>query len=611
MENASGSCIRKAPLFDLSTSAQMSVISICEHPEMNARLPKAQFNYGTSLMNRIRNSLLSLGYFPRELPPTFTTREFGENSAEIISEWKNSGIFKMTNKSIGKTPCKRKRRGAYTFELRNTEAEVISKPKRGYERRDIHITHPVPQSLLANELAQHWRSVQGWLSRAVYSEDKIRTSGSYDRAIKDINFQLHRAKKSYIECTADWLVKTDITRFYPTIYTHSIPWAAYGKEKVKKNLGHYTGSLADRIDLLVRSCNRNQTVGIPIGPETSGIIAEVISARIDCDFKESNGDVSKSMVDRLQDDWTVGVGSLDKAEKIISSISKIYRGYGLDINGSKTSIEHIVSTKETSWVSEIGAFLSHRPGQLSGSRLREFLTLCVRLQANNRSEPIINYALTVIESRQISQSDVEALESFLLKAAVVAPNSMDRVCRVTLNIHHKTKSISTKRVTDRFVNLAERNLSRGHLFEAIWLLYTIRGLKRPFRSKLLCDSLEVMNSSVLALIVLDMKSKGLGIGTLPISKWESEFSEDTVLSGWSWLLAYEGFRHGWLNDKKNLMQRPFFKPLIKRNISFYQDDRNIQSSKSFIQRQARMRQSSLVEVRALFEALREVNLMEY
>lgn len=44
----------------------------------------------------------------------------------------------------GKTPDKKIRRNAYTYILRDAEAEIISKPKKGYERRNIHITHPIP-----------------------------------------------------------------------------------------------------------------------------------------------------------------------------------------------------------------------------------------------------------------------------------------------------------------------------------------------------------------------------------------------------------------------------------------------------------------------------------
>lgn len=231
-------------------------------------------------------------------------------------------------------------------------------------------------------------------------------------------------------------------------------------------MGYYDGSFADRLDVLVRSCNRNQTIGIPIGPETSRIIAEIISARIDADFKGHYSSLLPGSVDRLQDDWAVGVGTLEAAEKVLSTISGLYRSYGLDINGSKTSIQHIVATQQAVWISEIGAFLSHRPGALRGARLREFLNMCLRLQADYGSEPVINYALSVIENSQIGRADVEAMESFLLKASIVAPNSMDRICRIILNLQHHTKSVSAKRIGERFVHLAERNLEKGQCYRA-------------------------------------------------------------------------------------------------------------------------------------------------
>ncbi len=210
--------------------------------------------------NRIRIALLSKGYFPRELPPVFTTENFGQHSAAIISDWQDQAVFNIISKSLGKTPCKKKRRNAYTYKITSAEAEIISKAKRGYERRNIHITHPVPQALLASELADNWPKVQKWLSRQEFSEDEIRVSSEHERAIKGINSALHRVKTTYLEATSDWLVKTDITRFYPSIYTHSIPWAAYGKENVKQRMGYYKGSLADRLDVLVR-CPRSALMG--------------------------------------------------------------------------------------------------------------------------------------------------------------------------------------------------------------------------------------------------------------------------------------------------------------------------------------------------------------
>ena len=559
--------------------------------------------------NRLK-ALLSKGYFPNELPSVFTTEDFGEHIVDILVDWRKGGVF--SKKSTGKIPqTKKLKRDSYGYKVDPAEIEIISKPKRGYERRNIHITHPVPQALLSLEITKNWSCIQKWLLRQEFSLDEIRIDGSYRRSIKGINFEIHKAKKGYIEATSDWLVKTDITRFYPTIYTHSIAWAAYGKERVKTNLKLYEGSLADRLDLLVRSCNRNQTIGIPIGPETSRIIAEVISSRIDADFQVEVPNIAKERVDRLQDDWFIGVDKLEDAERALSAISSVYRNYGLEINGSKTSIDRLIGMTGSHWVSEISAFLSHRPGPARGPRLKEFLALSLRLQAAFPAEPVINYALSIVESQDVAAGDVESLESFLLKAAVISPISMDRICRIILNIDHKTKRISSRRIGARFTKLSERNLENGNIFEVIWLLYTLRGLKVPLYSKRISEIIENTASSSLGLILLDMQSKGLCIASLPKDMWVSKITKERVSSDWIWLLAYEGIRHGWLNDPSKTMASPFFRAMASRDIVFYDPKRNIPTSKSVNKERKRQRRKNIFDVQQFIRAMRGFNFGEY
>ena len=555
----------------------------------------------------ILKALLSNGYFPKELPPVFTTVDFGKHSDAILTDWQQGNVFGIKQaKEFQKIGGKRFRSRFSYKNVPFTDPEVISKPKRLYERRNIHVTHPIPQALLSKELADHWPKVQKWLSRLKYSEDEITVSSQFERAIKGINFPIHRAKKRYLEATSDWLIKTDISRFYPTIYAHSIVWAAYGKEKVKNSLKTYEETFADRLDMLVRSCNRNQTIGIPIGPETSRIIAEIVSSRIDLNFSDQLGSLPGEVVDRLQDDWTVGATSLEHAEKILSVISSYYREYGLEINGRKTSISHILASSKEIWKSEISAFLSHRRGSLYGGRLAEFLALCLRLQLEYPSAPVLNYALSIIEGQKFSAIDTEVLESFLLKAAVTAPISMDRICRIILNVDHTSGGLSKERLARRFTSLAERHFENGALFEVIWLLYTLRGLKKPIKSSKLMKYAENVQSSAIRLLLLDMTSKGLCITPAPAKKWEAEISEDRVLSDWSWLMAYEGIRNGWRKDTKGVMAKSFFKAMADKNVVFYDPSKNVRKSASVKRDRYRERREQNQEVVRFLESLRGV-----
>ncbi len=180
----------------------------------------------------------------------------------------------------------------------------------GYARRPISVVHPIAQGLLANEIGAHWPAICKWLQRQRFSIDQVKISQRFARGVSSLEFALHNAKISFIEATADWIAKADISRFYHSIYTHSFAWAAYGKEKYKSSPKTYAGSLADRLDTIIRSCNRNQTIGIPVGPETSRILADVLSSRIDEEISNIIT-IPQANVDRLQDDWFVGTTTLE------------------------------------------------------------------------------------------------------------------------------------------------------------------------------------------------------------------------------------------------------------------------------------------------------------
>ena len=546
---------------------------------------------------------MSKGYFPKELPRPFTTESFGRASLQILGDWEKAKIFQKQPKSITK---KKARRQSYGFEIPKAELEIISTPKAGFERRNIGITHPIPQALLAHEIALNYKQVLKWISRQTYSLDSVDVSDKFGRSIRGINFSLHAAKKSFIEATSDWLVKTDITRFYPSIYTHSITWAAYGKEKVKAKLKAFDGSFADRLDILVRACNRNQTVGIPIGPETSRILAEIVSSRIDDDLKPSFNNLPTDSIDRLQDDWFIGVKTLEDAEKYLSNIVRAYREYGLDINGTKTSVSRVVTHVEDAWRSELGSFLSHKSGNLHGARLREFLTLSLRLQAENQKQSVTNYALTVLENQAFRKSDVEAMESFLLKAALLAPGSMGRISELLINIEFDTGALSKGRIRARLGELATRALEKGDTYEAIWMVFTLRGLNVAIADKKLFELAGQTRSSALALILLDMEARGQIKSGLPKAVWESQITTDNILTDWNWLLAYEACRRGWLADPNNVMATPFFSAMAAQNVQFYDPRRNVRKRTAMNRLRNALRRRSRQEVQRFLFSVREV-----
>jgi hypothetical protein len=347
---------------------------------------------------------------------------------------------------------------------------------------------------------------------------------------------------------------------------------------VKENRKAFNGSFADRLDCILRACNRNQTIGIPVGPETSRIVAEIISSRIDQVVSGALPNLGHEMVDRLQDDWFVGVQSVEFADLVVAAIIKAYRDFELDINGEKTSVDRVKTHLAEDWVQDISAFLSHRPGALAGARLRAFLALILRLQISHPKAAVVRYGISVLEDDKFARADIEAVESFLLKAAHIAPTAMDRISSLLINLYSETKSLSRDRITRRLTELAQRNLLNSHTYEALWQLYAIRGLSAPFASSKIVDLCSGQSDSALQLLLLDMNDRGLCTSKLPIGNWETMASPESIETNGHWLLAYEGIRHGWLKDPKNLSASRFFEPMLRRNVVFYDPRRNVRKT---------------------------------
>ncbi|MCA3597978.1 MAG: hypothetical protein IOC64_07685 [Methylobacterium sp.] len=529
--------------------------------------------------------LLAKGYFPPELPDAFTTESFGASAGQIASSWVAAGLVKYEPIKKGQLT----RDGSFKIKIGAADAEILTKPKKGFERRNFHITHPIPQLFLSKTISHNWRTIAKWISKQKYSVDRIEISDLENRGLKNIKFDVHRIRKSFIDTQSSWIVKTDITRFYPSIYTHSIAWAAYGRSKVKQKMSTYVGSLADQLDVLVRACNQNQTIGIPIGPETSRILAEIISARIDDHFSVSCPPEKFTLADRLQDDWYIGSNSLHDAERVISEITKAYRDFGLEINGSKTDISQAIGKFDPEWISEISGYLVHAGSSLRRSTLREFLSLAIRMQVKFPFEPVTNYVLTVLE-RGLSdeESDVVDIESYLLKSVLLWPLSIGRICTIILNMNHFGLKIAINRIIEKFSSILLSSIENGHYFEALWSLYLIRGLKRRvLGEKRVLENIETFKGSTIPLVLLDMKSKGQA-GRLPTASWEKEIAASDLTRSSHWLLAYEAGRRGWLKLAPGQMTSGFFSPLHQNSVSFYDETKNVAN----IRRISRDRQSS-------------------
>lgn len=150
--------------------------------------------------------------------------------------------------------------------------------------------------------------------------------------------EYHRCEKKY-----DKLLKTDITKCFDSLYTHSVAWALLDKSVVKKFLNEKGGTFGDKFDGLMQKLNYSETNGIVIGPEFSRVFAEIILQRIDLNIKN---DLTKDGVFfkkdyeifRYVDDYFVYYNEERVKDKILAVIKIRLKEFKLSLNNSKTQI---------------------------------------------------------------------------------------------------------------------------------------------------------------------------------------------------------------------------------------------------------------------------------
>jgi hypothetical protein len=263
-----------------------------------------------------KRDILARGYFPKELPNPFNTVSFAASvtAAGVVLP---SGFVLDTRVQGGGIPV--------------SAAARYSHARGGLLRRALSIPNPVNQHALATEIDSNWTALQAQIGGTTLSATRpvLGTTGRaiqafYARTMGPVSSAQTRQNRRYI-------LKTDVSLFYQSIYTHSVPWAIHGKPFAKSNRG--LAHLGNRIDLLLRSAQEQQTIGVPIGPDTSLVIAEALLQASDRDLLQLMPDVRGH---RYLDDYELAFRSRTDAENAYHVLGSVLSRYELTLNAQKT-----------------------------------------------------------------------------------------------------------------------------------------------------------------------------------------------------------------------------------------------------------------------------------
>lgn len=349
---------------------------------------KKYYNY----MNEISNSellegLIAYGMFCDKLPPIFTSKNF-------FYFLKNN--YFDSKKDM---PFETKRGKDY---VRYENIRNINIP------RQLAIPNPFVYAKLVKRLDENWEELKNYF-KEITKDHEYKISRIHIRKMvgkKHLfemnynNFFKDKEPRLNLMVEKKFLVKTDISNCFPSIYSHAIPWAIKGRESSKKDRSHWS----DKIDEASRLIKHNETNGLLIGPHSSNIISEIILCRIDDELYKKGYHFI-----RIIDDYECFIESFERAENFLLDLSKELKRYNLTLNLKKTLIRELPIGSSENWVHQLNSHIFSLDNEkINLPKIRNFWNFVLELfNVNNKNSAILNYAIKIISKKKLNNYAIE------------------------------------------------------------------------------------------------------------------------------------------------------------------------------------------------------------
>lgn len=492
-------------------------------------------------------NILKRGYFPSEMPPPFTTTPF----ANFVKQKhpKLPGPFLQRKADIAQL-------GKFNL------------ARNGLKRRNLGIVNPINFYRLSNILVEEWSHIQAICSS---SRPSITTpvfqpgKSAIHRAFDHHGFDRRQRRRDVIGSGKRYAFKADVSRCYESVYTHTIGWAVDGKAASKSATPARPSGPGFFIDQEIRDAQDRQSVGIPIGPDTSYLVAETLLSSVDYELTRL---YPKSYF-RLMDDYEFFFRSYSECLEAEKNLTEILNSFELRLNDTKTEIIELPFPSQSKWLKRL---FDVEPGKNKLKYARKVLDEAFELRAEHPNEPVIRYALQLIGDALKEEANWQELQYPLMSLALYEPGLLPQIIDV-VDFHRSYSSVKTDiwKFSETAYALMDDAIPRSHLSEISWAIWAHILFKMPL-DRVQSQRLADMNCSVVGLLVLDALKQGLAPHYLDTTLLQSSMSADELF-GPNWLLAYESDVKGWPKGRAHSGYASSvhgFKELAKAGVTFYE-----------------------------------------
>lgn len=353
-----------------------------------------------------KDLLIRRGLLPDNLPPLFTAEK-------VANFYLFKSGYKVDQKTVGR-------------------CSTFNGSKRGFQRRLFSIPHPAFVRDVAEFYWTHWDAISSHFAGAQGSVSTPKFGSNLSRSLRFTpHSQLPLLKLKRLARYKYCLV-TDVSRCYPSIYTHSFPWALNGRSAAKSDRKWNSADVyGNRLDFLFRQMQDGQTVGIPVGPDISRIAGEIILSAVDGRYAQS--EPNDGYIRHVDDFW-IGGESIQDCEDRLHRLRQALNYFSLDANEQKTKIVPMSSVVSESWPYDLEMQLKQAldddGGARHDARTVSVLGNIVGYSSASKDDGVIKFFLRKIDNWGAWQGHWDILEPFLAHVAIQFPYAFEYIAQI-------------------------------------------------------------------------------------------------------------------------------------------------------------------------------------
>ena len=422
---------------------------------------------------KLLKGLLQHNYFPaqkktkEEMPPVFSSTSLSIPIAESIHKQK-----KRKDKNYS---------GYGYVEYKATKFNNVP--------RYFGIPHPKAHIDLTFTIVDSWALLK---SKVTSKQGRITPKSHADGRVIIMDYEASYLKSiRHLESSfsKNFLVKTDISSCFPSLYSHALPWALVGIEVAKKKKSFkWRGEWFNKLDEATRWQRRNETQGVLVGPATSNILSEVILCKVD------NLLSKKFHFERYIDDYSCYTDTYEKAEEFVRCLSQELKVFNLHLSPAKTIITQLPISLNDDWTSELLTSLP-KQDEPSLAALIGFLDKALSIQRVHTNGSVIKYAAKAIIGKACGKRR-KGIAKYLLGLSLHYPvlipvygGLLDEIY-IEYDVDYKQELIVL--LEDRILNQSSDGIC--------WVLYYLRKTKNEVDADLAAKIVSTEDSVSMALL---------------------------------------------------------------------------------------------------------------